>query len=259
MVWGDYLANSAEEVGAGRSRTVTVGWTLHGERSNLIYSPPRAFDRGAPKPASAKSVQVCPAAVDFDRRHFVVTCPYDLTLKIDRTPDGKLSLQDADGMQSAMRPAGSRNVLTLHPPAEWRHPERPIIQLAAPWIFVADEVCYLVQTPPYLDYFPTPRPGVQIGGRFPVHVWPRPLSWGFEWHDISRPLVLKRGEPWFYVHFETENPAARVRLVEAERTGELDEFVTSILDVTNYVNRTFSLFDEARRRRPEKLLRAKKE
>ena len=29
-----------------------------------------------------------------------------------------------------------------------------------------------------------------MGGRFPVHIWPRPLSWGFEWHDVTKPLVL---------------------------------------------------------------------
>ena len=93
-----------------------------------------------------------------------------------------------------MRPQGRANMLMLHPQNEWRHPDRPIIQITAPYVFVADEPCYVVQTAPYLDYFPTPRPGVQMGGRFPVHVWPRPLSWGFEWHDVNKPLVLKRGE-----------------------------------------------------------------
>lgn len=129
----------------------------------------------------------------------------------------------------------------LHPQNEWRHPERPIIQITAP----------------YLDYLPTPRPGVQMGGRFPIHIWPRPLSWGFEWHDINKPLVLKRGEPWFYVRFETENPAAHVRLVEQEMTGELTKYLDSIIDVSNYVNKTYSMFGEARRIRPAKLLKPK--
>ena len=130
--------------------------------------------------------------------------------------------------------------------------------MIAPYVFIADEPCYVVQSPPYLHYFPNPRPGLQIGGRFPIHTWPRPLSWGFEWDDASKPLVLKRGDPWFYVHFETENPSARVRLVEQEPTEELDKYVSSIMDVSNYVNRTYSLFNEVQRLRPGSLVKPKR-
>ena len=135
----------------------------------------------------------------------------------------------------------------------------PLIQIIAPYVFVADDPCYIVQTPPYLHYFPTPRPGLQMGGRFPAHIWPRPLSWGFEWYDVTKPLILKRGEPWFYISFETENPSAHVRLVEQEMTPELEKYMASIVDVSNYVNKTYSLFSEAQRMRPTSLVKAKKE
>jgi hypothetical protein len=244
--------------GAARSRTVTVGWTVRAAKAGLIWAPPEPFTRNDRKAPSAKSVQYCPAAVEFDRRHFVVPCPFDLTLQFEQLPNGQLQLKDAAGEGSAVRPTGLRDIVVLHPQSEWRDPARPVIQIIAPYIFVADEPCYVVQTPPYLHYMPTPRPGVQVGGRFPVHVWPRPLSWGFEWHDPKQPLRLRRGEPWFYVHFETENPAARVRLVETEMTPELESYVNSIVDVSNYVNKTFSLFSEAQARRPETLLKPKK-
>jgi hypothetical protein len=261
MTWDDYFAEEQDNLaseGRGKKRTITVGWVLRATKSSVIWAPPQPFARTDPKPASAKSVQVCPAAVDFDRRHFVVPCPVDLTLKFDRQPNGQLSLVDADGEGSSVRQTGLREMMILHPQHEWRHPERPLIQMIAPYIFVADDPCYLVQSPPYLHYFNVPRPGVQIGGRYPVHIWPRPLSWGFEWHDMSKPLVFRRGEPWFYVHFETENPSARVRLVEQEMTPELEKYVNSIVDVSNYVNKTFSLFSEAQRTRPPSLIKAKK-
>jgi hypothetical protein len=247
-----------EARGTSRSRVLTVGWTVRTSKAGLIWSPPEPFTRSDRKAASGKSVQYCPAAVEFDRRHFVINCPFDLTLQFEKLPSGQLQLKDADGEGSAMRPVGLRESVVLHPQSEWRDPARPVIQIVAPYIFVADEPCYVVQTPPYLHYMPTPRPGVQVGGRFPIHVWPRPLSWGFEWHDTAQPLRLKRGEPWFYVHFETENPAARVRLVETEMTPELESYVNSIVDVSNYVNKTFSLFSEAQSRRPATLVRPKK-
>lgn len=256
MTWEEEFAEDMDGR-ASRKRTVTVGWAVRAPHAHVIWGPPRPYNRDLARPASAKSVQLCPAAIDFDRRQYVVPCPIDLTLKFERKGGGQLALVDGDGAQSSMRSQGVQELMTLQPASEWRHPERPIIQFNAPYIFVADEPCYVVQTPPYLDYFPTPRPGVQICGRFPVHIWPRPFSWAFEWYDTSKPLLLKRGEPWFYVHFETETPSAHVRLVETELTPELEEHIRAIADVTNFVNKTFSLFAEAQRRRPPTLLKPK--
>jgi len=59
------------------------------------------------------------------------------------------------------------------------------------------------------------------------------------------------------VHFETENPSARVRLVEQEMTGELEQYLDSIMDVSNYVHQTYGLFAQAQRERPAKLLKPK--
>ncbi len=261
MSWDDYFAEdagAAEAEGRGKSRTVTVGWTVRWKPvGGSIWAPPKIFSRSDRKSASAKSIQACPAAIDFDRRHFVVPCPVDLELAFTRNAQGQLQLTDANGEQSAMRPQGRANLFQLQPPSEWRDPERPILQFTAPYVFVADTPCYVVQTEPYLHWFPTQRPGVAMGGRYPIHIWPRPLAWAFEWYDITKPLKLTRGEPWFYVSFETENPSARVRLVEQEMTEELDSYLNSIIDVSNYVNKTYGLFDEAQRIRPEKLVKPK--
>ena len=263
MEWSDYFAGEQEADEAEQSRrakrTVTVGWLARSDKTAVLFAAPKLFSRDDPKAASSKSLQNCPAAVDFDRRHFVIPVPIDVSLRFVRQPDGRMSLQDADGDQSGIRANGLKQLLIFHPENEWRHPDRPLIQFLSPYVFVADDPCYVVQTPPYLHYFPEQRPGVQMGGRFPIHIWPRPVSWGFEWHDIAKPLILKRGEPWFYVRFETENPSARVRLIEQERTEELDKYISDISDVSQFVNRTFSLFSEAQRRRPKTLLKAKKE
>lgn len=42
------------------------------------------------------------------------------------------------------------------------------------------------------------------------------------------------------------DPAKNSRLVEAELTPELEEYVAGIEEVTNYVNKTLSLFKIAR-------------
>jgi hypothetical protein len=145
-------------------------------------------------------------------------------------------------------------MVTMVQRKEWRHPDRPVIQLSTPYLFLADKTVYMTQLPPLASYRKQSWPGVFIGGRLPIHVWPRQMMWAFEWYDISQDLVISRGEPWFYVRFETEDPSHPVRLVEAEMTPQLREYVNGLSAVTNYVNRTFSLFSTARERRPQTLL-----
>ena len=67
MSWEEAFAEDNDPRGA-RSRTVTVGWTVRAPHAHVIWAPPRAYEQALPKPKSAKSVQLCPAAIDFDRR-----------------------------------------------------------------------------------------------------------------------------------------------------------------------------------------------
>lgn len=237
-----------------RRRVVEVGWLLQTQKAGFIWEAPRQFTRLDPAPQHAKSVQMCPAVLDFEARTFEVPCPLDLHLRFKFDERGQPQLINAAGANSAIRSRHLREMVAVMNRAEWRHPDRPVLQLVTPYTFVADEPVYMTQTPPYLAWRDPPLPGVMIGGRVPVHVWPRQLMWAFEWMDPGRDLVLRRGEPWFYVRFETEDPSRQVRLVEAELTAELREYLDGMASVTNYVKRTFSLFDTARERRPAKLL-----
>ena len=244
---------SAAEESQSTSRRIKVGWLFRDDLATVVWDEPKPVNLNHAKPTSAKSAQLCPAAIQFDRLHYVINCPIDLHLRINQQ-GGELKITNVDGPMSAVRPAGVQNILAMSPQNEWRHPQRPMIQVATPFIFLADAPVYVNQFPPFLHYKKDPWPGVQICGRFPIDVWPRSHMWAFEWHDLSKDLILKRGEPLFYIRFETEDPASLIRLVEAERTPELEAYVAQITDVANYVNQTFQLFKTARERRPEKLL-----
>lgn len=247
-------ANPNREARGRKGHVIEVGWLLKDETAGVIWDEPQPIIGDHPKPTSSKSAQLCPAAIQFDRLHYVINCPIDLHLRITSTPDGELQLNNVDGPMSSVRSAGLKKLLILSPQEEWRHPARPVLQMATPFVFLADEPVYVNQFPPFLHYTQDRSPGVQICGRFPIDVWPRLHMWAFEWRDLSADLVLKRGQPLFYVRFETGNPAMPVRLVEAEKTEELERYMRQITDVTNYVNQTFQLFEKARRRRPDRLL-----
>ncbi len=231
-----------------------VGWLLAEDKAAVVYFAPERVRSAAVNKNHAKSASRCPAIINMESRYFVIRCPFDLHLRFARNKEGKAGLRNVLGDASPVRPAKLNNIVHVTNEAEWRYPDRPTIQISLPYIFVADEPVHMTQVGAFMDYRPTPLPGTIFGGRFPIDVWPRPLMWAFEWHDIERDLILKRGEPWFYVTFETGNPDRSVQMVEAQRTAELSLYIEQIGGAVNFVNQTFSLFKEAAKLRPERLL-----
>lgn len=244
---------STTEPKSGTSRSFTVGWLLQTDKTSIIWDDPKRFRPEHEKNPNAKSVSQCPAVLDFDQRFFVINSPIDLHLRLSLT-NGELGITNMLYDKSPIRPEALQRMVFFQPQNEWRHPDRPILQMLTSYVFVADDPIYVNQFPPFLHYSAASRPGVQINGRFPVDIWPRSLQWALEWHDMSKDLILRRGEPLFYVYFETPDPSASVRLIEAQKTPELTSYMESITGVTEWVTQTYSLFKTARERRPERLL-----
>ena len=238
-----------------RARRVTeIGWLIDGPTPAFLWEAPQPVARGRPQAEHPKAVNHCPAVLDGEARTWQVTAPLDLQLRIGRNDKGEATLVNAAGGQGTVAAGKLQQLVTLMPQSRWRDPKRPVLQVSAPYRFVCDEPCWLNQLPPYFHYRQPAWPGLLIGGRFPIHNWPRSLMWAFEWWDTARDLVIRRGEPWFYLRFETLDPARPLRLVEAEMTPELRAFCSGLDGVTNYTNQTFQLMATAASRRPPTLL-----
>ena len=248
------LFGNPGQAGRPKGRSVDVGWLLNIEKTGFLWEAPQRLSRDDPAPAHAKSVNFCPAMLDHEARMFEVPCPIDVKLGFQFGARGEPLLVNLDGPMSAIRSQHLAHLAVIINREEWRHPERPIVQVMTPYVFLADEPVYMSVFPPVSHYQAAPWPGVLIGGRMPIHIWPRQMMWAFEWFDRSKPLVLKRGEPWFYVRFETDDPSRPVRLIEAQMTPDLSEYLDGMHGVANYANRTFSLFKTAASRRPKQLL-----
>ena len=238
-----------------KGRVAEVGWLIHGDKQRFIYEAPRAIHQKPEPDTPAKAVGYCPAVLDNEARHFEVKCPYDLHLRYTIGPNGKPAMINVAGKQSAVSGHRIDEIVKMEPVDSWRSFERPILQIGAPWRFVADEPVYLVQLPAFNHYRDPALPGTMITARFPIHIWPRSLMWAFEWWDTSKDLILKRGEPWFYLRFEVTDPSRAVRVVEAELTPELKEYCSGLEGVVHYVKRSFDLFKVAEERRPKVLLK----
>jgi hypothetical protein len=236
------------------SGPVTVGWFLTQDKGAVLFDAPQRLASRDTQKTHAKSAARCPAVIQMESRYFVVNSPYDIRIGFTRDAKGKAVLVNRSGGASPVRAGKLNELLSLVNEAEWRYPDRPTVQMALPYCFIADEPVWLTQLGCFAHYRADPLPGTIFGGRFPVHIWPRPLMWAFEWHDIEKDIVLRRGEPLFYVQFEATGPERPVQLIEAERTPELSAYLEKLSGVVNYVSQTFSLFKAAEEIRPARLL-----
>jgi hypothetical protein len=253
-----HLHYSSQELGEDYDQKstgpVNVGWFIDTKRSSVLFDAPTRVHSRIASREHAKSASRCPAAVNVESRYFEVKCPFDISVAFFREKNGRPNLRNLSVNKSSIRANELREVLLLTEEVEWRFKDRPTLQLSLPYVFVSDELVYMSQLPPFLHYSANPWPGTQFCGRFPINIWLRQIFWAFEWHDISKPLILTRGEPLFYLNFETLPQNRPVQLVEAEKTKELEEYANSMAGVAAYVNQTFSLFKNAEERRPKKLL-----
>ena len=250
----NFTVNYVRGVEDPKSGPVRVGWVLSDVDSPVIYDPPRRVNSRSARKDHAKSAARCPAVLNLESRYFEIPCPFDLNIGFSRDKEGKPTLRNLSGPTSAIRGSTLGRRITITNEGEWRYPDRPMIQLKLPYLFLADEPVYLTQLDAYMHYRKVPQPGTIFGGRFPINVWPRPLMWAFEWHDIEKPIVVRRGEPLFYCQFEFDNPERSVQMIEAEMTPELKTYLDHISGAVNYVSQTFSLFEAAERVRPDTLL-----
>ncbi len=232
---------------------VKIGYVITADRASLIYAEPKVLRKQRSQALSVRAVQACPAVNDFEKRCLVVEMPYNLKLRCIKNND-EFSLQ-AISPGTRIDEDILRDHVTLMEPNFWRDPSKPVIQIKAPYLTVADEPAFMTQTGPFLDYKGNRWPGTVVVGRFRFDYWPRTLSWAFEWSDITKDLVLKKGEPWFYLLFEHADPDREIEFVKAEDTRELKEYRDTLADVVKFVSNPFSLKDRAVERRPKILLK----
>ncbi|MEM7439294.1 MAG: hypothetical protein AAF393_06820 [Pseudomonadota bacterium] len=236
------------------SGPVRVGWFLNETRSGVVYQPPERIRSAEVNRKHAKSASRCPAIINMESRYFLVRVPYSLHLRFVRDQNGKPGLRNMAGDASPVRGNVLNKKLHVTAEHEWRYADRPTIQVSLPYTFIADEPVYAIQTDAFMHYRADAMPGTIFGGRFAIQNWPRPLMWAFEWHDTKRDLILKRGQPWFYIQFETLPQDRSVSMVEAELTPELSQFMDHTSAAVNYVNQSFQLLKDAERSRPTTLI-----
>ena len=236
--------------GMPKVEPLTVGWIVDAPFGDFAFEAPEAKRKDRSPALSGRAVQACPAVNELEKRLFVVKAPFDIKIGVEK--DGENYELFYDEQRTRVDPDVISRFITFMPQNLWRSPKRPVFQILLPYVFLCDEKCYLTQFPPFLDE--CTWPGQMIAGRFEITNWPRILNFAFEFCDLNSCLELRRGQPLCYFMFEGDNPERSVRLVRAKQTEEVRQFRKGIDGMPKFTSNTFSVMDEAARRRPRNLV-----
>jgi len=219
---------------------VRIGWWANplGADESLAL-PPRPLDLAINSPFVR----------DWVGRTWVLYAPLDLSCELslrDGRPDFRFLDDSID-----RRP---EDVFQFTPVGQYAAPDRPSIQWLTSNLCVADETVWIETCAPFLHRSSEAWPGVLIPGRMDIHKWTRPFQWVFEWRDLTRPLMIRRGDPLMYIRFHTPAMDDEFEMFELERSWELDQAIQRCGRIAQYKTNALSHQDEAATRRPDRWL-----
>ena len=174
-------------------------WTIT-EGESLVWDKPERLLSSMNSQYKKSLVKSCWASNDLLKRTFVIKSPFDIHISYYK-PDKKIILHPKDSTLSQ----SSWDNLFRNDLNEYT--DYPVIQMGTRYAFTCDKPCTVTITPPFhnLDYKDYNSNTRVFSGTFNIYDWQRVLSYGVEWLDTSKDLVIKTGQPLFYVTFNTEN------------------------------------------------------
>ena len=167
----------------------------------------------------------CPAWIDYFKNVYVIRCPVDFVLKLDKTNQSVwIDRHGRDFIEDNMLPrwqdSGPNGKL--------------LVSIAFSYFFCADTDVDLEIMPAWAHYSDLLKNIKTIPGRFNINKWPRPIDFGFEIDDDAIELVFKRGDPLFYVKFVPANNQ-KVSLVRISLDDQEHGIISAINAFKRYV------------------------
>ena len=225
--------------------TVKIGWTPYKrlpdmESMDLIYFEPEKLDYYKD---TTSYFMKCPAVSNFHKKFFVIRSPFDLELNYDRK-GGEVKISEDQKFYD--RFVSWRRT-------EYGEHERPLFSFLFQYMFVADEPVWIELYPAFLHG--EPNNTRLISGTFDIYNWQRPVDFSFEVLDDQKPIMVKRGQPLFYVRFLSNKLNDDFKLQEIEWTDELLKLYKRCSPQNWVEGLSWKLMKAGNRHRPKKLIK----
>ncbi len=226
-----------------------VGYVRLAKTARSIYFPPEKVKVDGE--VGKSEIPRCPAVQNIARNMWAIMAPFDLELEFEGETLRHRPNKDPAFSQNNFKTINSQIVFV--DPKLGRFPDKPVFQLDCKYAFASDTPGVQIQQLPPFAHFGN-WPGVIICGAYDIYNWPyRPLIFAFEWHDKTRPLLIKRGDPLFYLQFIAPN-GANIELVEVADDDRVASLRAETGEVAKFVKNTRSLMELFGRRRPKRVV-----
>ena len=156
---------------------------------SLLYFDPELL---LPEIAKIRNSQYikCPAFLEYYKNTYLIRSPIDIKITYD---NGQLYItpQNQDFYNSYINHRGHQITET----------DPFLMSFVLQYLFIADKDCFVEVLPASFHSIATKIRTIQ--GTFNINKWFRPIEFAFEFINENEPLVIKRGDPLFYVKFRT--------------------------------------------------------
>jgi hypothetical protein len=230
-----------------------IGWCYTQLEGTTAFPSPSKFHLPKDPSPTKRGHFSCPAVRATTEGCFVIKSPFSLRLRYEQKTN-----------VGTFVPIYPFTSITDHKLSEWFRPEPtntwrsfdiPIFQFPSPYIFVADEQIEIELIHPFISDISSLNWRL-IPGRFNIYGWQRPLNWAAEWDARCGDLIIKLGDPLYYIRFydDQKRIISHPDLVKIKFTDEIKERVQGAAGVTSFRRGTQALIREESESRNQNLI-----
>lgn len=162
----------------------------------------------------------CPAFKDYYRNTFLIRCPMDLKLTVEKDLNGNKVLRTHSYDQTFF----NKNISDRLKQSDLL----PTMSVDIGNIFYSKGEVVLEQLSLSMGISQFDTNMNVISGEFDISKWIRPVYLGIEILDETKPIILKRGMPLYFIRFRTSK---KVKLIRKELTKDIQLISNSCLSL----------------------------
>jgi hypothetical protein len=210
------------------SKTTTVYWAPYPNKFGipslelLTLEPELVYPNLISERNKNTAFLKCPAMIGFFNNTYLVRSPIDISFKV--VDSGTVISKSPKGVVETYLQLSNTASTDIY----------PNFQLKIHLLCFSKLDVEIQQIPAFMHSNGFTNNAMVISGGFNISKWVRPLSVGFEVQDISKEIVIRRGDPLYYIRFIP----AKGGSVKLERVGineKLLKITGNCLDVKKLV------------------------
>ena len=190
------------------------------EEVQILFTEPQPLMNLIVKEYSENLFLRCPAFTQSCKNTFVITAPMDGVITVNKNT-GILKCEGFGWDQNFYD-----NFCSIRPDNT--------VSLAPRYVFYSKESVEIESIPVFLLKSPSIDNLQTIIGSFDIGQWIRPIDFTFIVKDYTKPIIINRGDPIFFVRFKPKS-GEKVILERVEYSSELQKTIHACTDVKNRI------------------------